>query len=352
MTITEIEERVDAALNAEECVSFDKARFKEQVNVTINDATQQIDRVVKRYVAFNMAFASLLTVEFALFVIFFTLLAQSSTLAISLAAMFLTLFTYLTLRLYLQARKPEQLLDIRDRFLSSCKEIISYHDGVAEHHMALASACCRVTASLHNREYSFYPPPEKMDFLNPTFLTFSCWWHWRDLHAIREAFMIAAIEEHIKLVKCEPTDLEVHATLANAYVMLSSLYADPRKAEGYDEDRWIPPQRYSEAMRENFRATAERAIQEFKILNEYAPNDPWVHAQLAYSYHDLQMPEEEIKQYETILRISRNDKEALFKLGMLYFQQGRNADGLRIYEQLKGSNYKKAENLIKFYGAY
>lgn len=352
MTITEIEERVEALLDAEECVNFDKARFKEHVDITIHDATQRIDRVVRRHVAFNMAFLALGAIEFILFVVFFTLLAQSSTLAMSLAAMFLTLFTYLTLRLYLQARKPELLLSIRDRFLNESKEIISYQDGIAEHHMALANACCRMAAALHNREYSYYTPPERMDFLNPTLQTFSCWWHWHDLHAIREAFMVAAIEEHVKLVKCEPTDLEVHATLANAYVMLSSLYADPRKAEGYDEDRWIPPQRYSEAMRANFRATAERAIQEFKILNEYAPNDPWVHAQLAYSYHDLQMPEEEIRQYETILRINTDDKEALFKLGMLYFQQGRNADGLRIYEQLRDGNYKKAENLIKFYGAY
>ena len=70
---------------------------------------------------------------------------------------------------------------------------------------------------------------------------------------------------------------------------------------------------------------------------------------LAYQ-HDFS--EEEIKEYETILSLCPDDKDTLFKLGMLYFQQGFNAKGLRAYERLKRSNYRKAEDLIKFYGAY
>lgn len=64
------------------------------------------------------------------------------------------------------------------------------------------------------------------------------------------------------------------------------------------------------------------------------------------------MPKEEIKEYETILHLCPDDKETLFKLGKLYFQQGLNAKGLQIYEALKKSHYKKAEGLIAFYGAY
>ena len=102
--------------------------------------------------------------------------------------------------------------------------------------------------------------------------------------------------------------------------------------------------------KQKFRSIAERAIEEFKILSDYAPEDPWVHAQLAYSYRDLQMPKEEIREYETILQLCPEDKETLFKLGKLYFEQGQNAKGLQVYETLKRSNYKNAENLIHFYG--
>jgi tetratricopeptide (TPR) repeat protein len=132
---------------------------------------------------------------------------------------------------------------------------------------------------------------------------------------------------------------------------LSGLYVDPRTVEGLDDDRWIPSTKYNESFKQKFRSIAEKAIEEFKILSDYAPHDPWVHAQLAYSYRDLQMHKEEIREYETILQLCPDDREALFKLGKLYFEQGQNAKGLQVYETLKGSHYKKAESLIHFYGA-
>lgn len=168
---------------------------------------------------------------------------------------------------------------------------------------------------------------------------------------MRELLLQTCVKEYIKLVKCEPTTLETHAALANAYVMLSGLYIDPRKMEGYDEERWIPPDKYSEQFEAKFRTTAQKAIEEFKILCEYAPDDPWIHSQLAYSYHDLKMPLEEIQEYEMIQRLCPDDLDNLFTLGTLYFQQGMNAQGLRIYEELRRSHYKHSENLIKHYGS-
>jgi tetratricopeptide (TPR) repeat protein len=167
---------------------------------------------------------------------------------------------------------------------------------------------------------------------------------------MQEILLQSSIEEHIQLVQCEPTSLDIHAALANAYVTLSSIYLDPRKTENYDSDRWIPSKKYSLASEKKFREIAEKAIEEFKILNEYAPNDPWVHMQLAYSYHDLQMPVEETAEYEITLKLRPDDKETLFKLGCLYFTQGRNADGLKVYERLKNANFKRAEQLITYYG--
>ena len=58
---------------------------------------------------------------------------------------------------------------------------------------------------------------------------------------MKELLLQACIDEHIQLVRMQPTDLEAHAGLANAYVMLSGIYVDPRTFEGLDDDRWIPP---------------------------------------------------------------------------------------------------------------
>jgi tetratricopeptide (TPR) repeat protein len=237
-------------------------------------------------------------------------------------------------------------------YLSDCKSILNYNDNNSEHYIALANACCKLANRLHAREYSYYRLPAWTESFIPNLEKFSCWCHWQDIHRMKELLLQASVREHIGLVKNQPTSLETHAALANAYVMLSGLYIDPRKMEGYEDDRWIPEDKYNEESLEKFRIIAERAIEEFKILGEYAPDDPWVHCQLAYSYHDLQMPLEEIKEYEAIQRLIPDDKDNLYKLGILYFQQGWNAKGLRVYEELKRSHYKKGESLIKYYGTY
>jgi hypothetical protein len=310
------------------------------------------DRVLKRHAAFNLFFVFLCTIEVVIMAVFFVSLAQSLVLALSLSIVFFTFFAYFTLRIYFQTKKPEQFQEIKDRYLATCKDLLNYQEGIEDHYNALANACCKFANRLHAREYNYYKPHPWFSFLSPMMERISCWWHWQDVYFMKEQMLEQAVSEHIKFVKYQPTSLEAHASLANAYVMLSGIYIDPRNLEGYDDDRWIPKDKYTDMFDEKFRFTAERAIEEFQILSEYAPDDPWVHSQLAYSYHDLQMPLEEIKEYETIQKLAPADKDNLFKLGMLYFQQGMNAKGLRVYEELKKAHYIKAEHLIKYYGSY
>ena len=331
--------------------AFDKRHYHEEISKLWTPALRTFNRLIRSYIVFNFIFLIIACAEIACFLSFFALLSKSTVLAFTLAVFFMTLFSYFVLKLYLQAKKPDQLMDLCDLYTGRCKEIIHYQEGIPEHHIALGQATQKFAAALHEKEYSYYQAPSFLSSLGPTLERFSCFCHWKDLHRMKELLLLAAVEEHLKVVKCEPTNLEIHAALANAYVMLSSLYADPRKYHDYDEERYIPEERYSDAMQERFRLTAQRAIEEFKILNDYAPEDPWVHVQLAYSYHDLQMPLEEIREYEIVLTLRPQDKDTLFKLGMLYFQQGMNAKGLRVYETLKRTNYSKAESLIKFYGS-
>lgn len=324
----------------------------DSLNKMFDPVFSEFDKMMRRYAAFNLFFICLLVAEIVSLAAFFALLAQSLILALSLSVVFFTVFAYFTLRIYFQTKKPEQFTAIKERYLNICKGLMNYPEGSVDYHNALASACCRFANKLHSREYNYYKPPSWFVFLIPWTERVSCWLHWQDIYLMKERMLKEAVNEHIKLVKLYPTNLEAHASLANAYVMLSGLYIDPRKMEGYDEDRWIPEEKYNDQFERKFRMTAERAIEEFKILSEYAPDDPWVHSQLAYSYHDLQMPQEEIMEYETIQRLLPADKDNLYKLGILYFQQGMNAKGLRVYEELKKAHYGKAESLIKYYGSY
>lgn len=326
--------------------------YNDHINPIIASIIPQFEGMMRSYVILHLIFLILGGIECILMVTFFSLLTQSALLAMCLAGVFLTFFSYFILKVYYQTKKPEQHKEIIQRYFAACKSLLNYQEGCPEHHIALANACCKLANNLHGKEYNFYSFPQWLKSLHSFIEKFSCWWHWQDVHRFKELLLLTSVEENIKLVKCEPTSLEVHASLANAYVMLSGLYVDPRKLEGYDEERWMPVERYSFQMEEKFRAIAERAIEEFKVLNDYAPNDPWVHAQLAYSYRDLQMPKEEIKEYETILKLNPGDRETFYKLGLLYFQQGFNAQGLRVYEELKRTHYKKAESLMENYGLF
>lgn len=334
-------------------IHFDRDYFNNHLQKAVDGLLPPFSKVVKAYVLFNLFFLFIGTSEILLFIYGLAWLTQSSALAFSLAVIFLTISSYFILRVYLQTKKPLQFLQLRDRFIAATKSLIGYQEGVPEHHLALANACSRGASALQGKEYSYYFPPKRLAFLAGPLERFSFWWHWEDIHRMRELLLLYSVDEHLQLVKCEPTNLEVHTALANAYVMLSSLYVDQGKGDGYEEERWAHNNSLlAEELDRKFRAASERAMEEFKILNDYAPDDPWIHAQLAYSYRDLQMPQEEIREYETILRLRPDDRETLYRLGTLYFEQGLNAKGLRVYEELKRSHFKRAESLIKYYGAY
>lgn len=339
------------AVEKEIFIEFDKEFYKDHIRTLINFNITRFQRILRSYTVFNLLFLLLITGEIVYFFVHLTLLVQTFVMAIHLALIFATVFCYFTLHMYAQTRKEEKLISIKSEFIQACQQINQEPLGEAEYHLMIAHACCKMATELHAQEYKIYSCPSWCIFLTSSLEKLNCWWFWQDIHFMKEMLLQACVDEQVKLVRLKPTDLEAHAGLANAYVMLSGLYVDPKTVDGLDDDRWIPPKKYNKSFKQKFRLTSEKAIEEFKILSDYAPHDPWVHAQLAYSYHDLQMPKEEIKEYETILQLCPDDKETLFKLGKLYFEQGQNAKGLQVYENLKRSHYKKAESLIYFYGA-
>lgn len=331
-------------------LDYDTEIYNERIGALLNPFVAKFQKILKTYTLFNLFFVVMLTSEIVYFFVHLAFLLQTFVMAIHLALIFATAFSYFSLRMYAQMSKGEKLAHLKTDFIKACRQVSSEDE--AERHLMISHACCKLAIALHGQEYRIYLCPSWSIFLSSSFEKINCWWFWEDVHFMKELLLQSCVDEHIKLVRMQPTDLEAHAGLANAYVMLSGLYVDPRTVDGLDDDRWIPPTKYDELFQNKFRSIAERAIEEFKILSDYAPHDPWVHAQLAYSYRDLQMPKEEIKEYETILHLCPEDKETLFKLGKLYFQQGLNAKGLEIYESLKRTHRKKAESLISFYGAY
>lgn len=312
-------------------------------------AVKAFRTISRSFALFHLIFLFLLTAEIVLFLLFFPFFTKATIIAYSIATIVLTIFSYFVLKFYIAAKKPEQLLSIRDQYIEKCKRTLSHAPSDPEYYLSMVRICYRLISELHLQEYQFCILPKKYTTLSSLAEKLSACLHWQDTHKLREITLFLAAREAINFVKAHPTDLEAHACLAGAYRALSKLYLSPTKQGMHAHLPWISKAYEKEEMIQKFQQYARRALEEYNIMNEYAPNDPWVHTQLASIYHDLEDVENEIKAYECLYALNPKDSEILFRLGSLYFSKGKNAKGLRVYEQLREENDGKDALLLSLY---
>ncbi len=317
------------------------AIFDQSVTRLVSEAVARFSAITRNFAFFHIGFFLLGATELFSLLFFFPFFAKSSLVAYCLAAVFLTAFSYFVLRFYLQVRKPEQFLQLKDAFIQSSKEQFSSE--------AALQAVYRLLEKLEGQEYQYYSLPKGLDAIRPLMEKFSLWCHFDDVFQMKELLHGYCIKRLVEEVKEKPTDPQSHAQLGGALIALYKLYIDPRKIGKTVPYPFILSKYASEEMTGKFKNIARRAIEEFKIIDSYAPSDPWVYAQLAAIYHDLEESEKEIAAYEMLLRISPQERILAYRLGILYFQKGRTADGLKIYDQLSKLKDAKAEELIRFY---
>ena len=317
------------------CVSQEDMRKNVESHCSIG--RKQFKKIIHSYLFFHLFFIGLFLMQVIGFCILLTFHLHSPLIPFSLAGLILTAFAYLILLIYFQAKKPEQFIALQNSFMRLCHQAIPLHLAPSEAHLFLAHAAYRFASHLHQDgldEIAIKPSTLALNHL----LQKAVWvFHRNDLHKMQEMLFLVSIREHIELIKKTPTNVEVHASLAHAYVALSKLYL-ARVDEGLVKEA-----------EEQFKTTAQRAIQEFHIIDHFSPNDPWVHAQLASCYRDLNMIQKETESYEVILKLCPNDKEIMFRLGILYFKQGLCGRGLEMYEKLLALRFSRAHELLEFY---
>lgn len=312
----------------------------------------QFHRVLQSHVLFNSLFLTLGAIEFILLVVFFTMLAKSAVLAFSLAVVFLTFFAYFLFRLYFQTKKPEQFEALRQRYLTACKNVLRYRPGNPDSHTALVAACTLLSERLHGTETNLYHAPDFLRALDPYLKLFSQWRHWEDVQEMRALLLASAVREQVQRVIHAPTNSETHAALAQAYLEQAELYALLPPHASPNEEPLLRSKREDAKRAQRCRNAIQRAVEELQIVREFSPENPWVHEQLASCYRVLQIPDKELQAYERLLDLNAQDTNILCALGKLYFQQGRNAEGLRLYAKLQETFPAKAIELLRYYGAY
>lgn len=306
-------------------------------------------QVTKAYALFHILFFSIACLELAALILFFAVLTQSTIFAFTLAGLLFTSFTYFVLLFYFQAKKPQQLLEVRENFIERCKAVLPGSSD--ETHLQLAHLLHQLFLQLDREEYNYYPLSASLKTLHLLAKKFSIFAHWKDVYLFRELLLQAAIDEYIACIQIKPTDVKIHRGLATTFLSLARLNLDPRKTQKDAEHLWVCSQYSGAEMAQKFKKAARRAVEELLILNHYTPKDPWVYTQLANIYADLELTDKQICAYEALLCLAPENHDALFHLGTLYFSQGQSAQGLVLYEKLQQLNPAKAAALLSYYGS-
>ena len=266
--------------------------------------------------------------------------------ALAVAGVILAGFLFHLLNLYVE----ENL--IRQAFLAKQRiEELMAPDGLDAGEMG--ELFSRLALSIRPIASHLWKAPQWLSFVTTPCNRLLCFVAWKPLHTLAEVLFLASVDQYISRIKGAPTNLQFHASLANCYVMLANHYQEPVKTKPLMAWPGIfLTSRVRELLETKGRASSNSAIEELSILKSFAPDQLWVHDQLAISYRELEMPEREIEECEAIIALCPDDHQALLRLGTLYFRQGMNAKGLSIYERLKPIQPLLAEELISHYGAY
>ncbi len=330
-------------------MTTEDTRFHSELDSAFKEGYESFKSCVRFYGIFHVSFISFLCLQLISFLLFFSYFSQSLTAACGLALFFLTLFSYFVLLFFFQAKKPQQLLTIRTRFCQTCQAMLAFDREDPESLLTISRALEEFAFFLEKQEPLFYSPIIDVKALVPLVLKFKIWLHWKNFHQIKELLFLQSIEILVSLVKRSPTDLGIHAALAESYTKLSKLYIHPQKIEPEAILPWISPEYLSSSMNEQFLLYSNKALEEFKILEDLAPKDPWVLAHLAEIYRLQEKAEEEIRHCEELLRLTPDNIELVFQLGVLYFREGSSAKGLKMYELLQKVPSDKAVKLIEYY---
>ena len=305
--------------------------------------------LTRRHAFFHILFFSFFLLEIIGLLLFLPFLAKSFLLATLVAATFLTAFSYFVLKFYFQTKKPEQFLVLRDNFVQSCQQL--YMTDLVESRRGFLHAIYQLIHCLEGQEYQFYHIPKSLEALAPLAQKFSVWCHFSDVHLMKELLHTYCVRTQLDWVKNHPTDLELHRAIASSYIALYKIYQDPAH-QGKPTYSFISKEYASDEMMLKFQKAAQCAVEELKIVIHYIPHDAWALSQLALVYHDLDLKEEQRKTYEALIVHSPHEREARLRLGILYFQLGFMAHGLKVYEDLRKMNDPQAAELIRHYDIF
>lgn len=336
-------------MSTQEC-SFDfsqiEERFLKIIELNCQAGIKYFKKIIRNHILFHtLCFFYLLSLSLCVY-FFSGPFKNLSLLSIFIALLSLSTFTYLALIFYFQSKKKDQFEHLTDWYVSISKKAIGGEFSYLEHYLSLAGGLYHFSHYLNPKNMPLYKVKAPLPSLQKILKKLALFIYVKDFHKLKEMLMIACIEQHLELLKYEPTHLEVHGSLANSYLALAKIYKYSKNHELLDS---LSLDKLPDESKIKFRNTILHAIQEYQILEDDLPEDPWVLMQLAICYHELEDYDNEILYFEKILNSSQNNYAIMMRLAELYFSQKKHSKGFKLYKMLKENQVDGADLLMENY---
>lgn len=272
--------------------------------------------------------------------------AEPSLAAFSLSSALLLASSWYVFNRYMAIFKEYKSSQVVERFIKQCCSTIHYQDFVPEHKITIAGALGYFADQLMQTPFSSLT--KRSLIVATTSLLHSFWCRVRngEILLLHEKLLKKAHLEYLSLIHNEPLNLTYHSHLANSCVLLANHHSNAACSVSWFS---LFKSEKQQICLEKQRHFVQKAIEEFTIICQFAPNDPWTYTQLAESYRQLKLPHKEIEACEHLLKLCPNDIEFIWRLGKLFFLTGQNAKGLQQYQQLLELDSAKAVLLIREY---
>jgi len=266
----------------------------------------------------------------------------------SFALLFLAIASYALISYYQKNKK----LDVIDSITKDFRHYCSLHlsksiESGEERHLGIAECMRDLAEALHSQEL-FTLTIHPFKFSKSHIISHYLYFHYSDILYFQEKLLEVSLEQHAYILEDCACSLPFHSSLSKTYATLSIIYKMPKgkhleKAFSYSN---ITKQSEFAARLNKYYSLA---VEELKIICEISGGEAWTHQELASLYAKFDDSEKEMGQYEILTTKISDDKEILYKLGLLYFKHGKTAKGLTTYNKLRKLDALYAKNLLNHY---
>jgi hypothetical protein len=269
---------------------------------------------------------------------------------IAFALLFLTISSYLLIAYYQKNRKLDNMEKIAKDFVHYCSLHLSKNIIEREKlHLAISESVRDLAEALHTQEL-FYLNIHPFKFSKSHIISHFLYFHYNDILYLQEKLLDICLDQHSKILEDSAVSLQFHSSLSKTYATLANCYKKPHGKHLEKAFNYSNFTKFKELL-ERHSKYYTLAEEELLIILEISENETWAHLDLAALYSQFGETEKEMGQYEILIDQISDDKEILYKLGILYFLHLKTSKGLKIYSKLRKLDALYAKNLLSHYNS-